>query len=182
MPFTFERLAVPDVILVSPRVFHDERGHFLETYKLSDFAAQGMELPFVQDNQSYSKKGVLRGLHYQIPPAAQAKLVRCLEGEVLDVAVDIRRRSPTFGRWVSARLSGENGQMLYVPVGFAHGFFTLSDHAVVNYKVTAEYAPDCERGIVWNDPEIGVAWPSDKVLLGPQDLELPCFAEADVFE
>jgi len=181
VPFTFEKLAIPEVILIRPRVFPDERGFFLETYKQSDFAANGIAVPFVQDNHSCSEKGVLRGLHYQVPPFAQGKLVRCVAGEVLDVAVDIRKGSPTFGKWVAEILSQENSSMLYVPPGFAHGYYAFSETVHVLYKVTAEYAPDCERGIIWNDPEIGVQWPSDQVRLSGQDQDNPSLADAELF-
>jgi len=181
MPFTFEKRAIPEVILVRPRVFPDERGFFLETYQRSAFSAQGgIDLPFVQDNHSCSVKGVLRGLHYQRAPCTQGKLVRCVVGEIFDVAVDIRRGSPTFGRWVAETLSQENQHMLYVPPGFAHGYYTCSETAHVLYKVTAEYAPDAERGILWNDPEIGVVWPSEEVLQSPQDRAHPPLARAEL--
>jgi dTDP-4-dehydrorhamnose 3,5-epimerase len=181
VPFRFERTSIPDVIRVRPRVFTDERGYFLETYKRSEFAAQGMiDLPFVQDNHAFSRRGVLRGLHYQLPPFVQGKLVRCLAGEILDVAVDIRRGSPTFGRWVAEPLSAESHTMLYVPPGFAHGYYTVSETAQVFYKVTAEYAPDAERGILWNDPAIGIPWPSTEVHLSAQDRANPPLGLAEV--
>jgi len=181
VPFIFEPLTIPDVIRVRPRVFGDERGFFLETYKRSEFAAHGIGLPFVQDNQSCSTRGVLRGLHYQVPPSAQGKLVRCVAGEVLDVAVDIRSGSPFFGKWVAETLSEQNHHMLYVPPGFAHGYYTLSERAQVLYKVTAEYAPACERGIRWDDPALGIAWPAREVTLSAQDVAHPPFCEAELF-
>lgn len=181
MPFTFEPLEVPDVVLIRPRVFRDDRGFFLETYKQSEFAVHGIEIPFVQDNHSCSEKGVVRGLHYQVPPFAQGKLVRCVAGEVLDVAVDIRKGSRFFGKWVARVLSEENRHMLYVPPGFAHGYYACSERVHVLYKVTAEYAPACERGIQWNDPAIGIAWPSREATLSEQDRASPPLAEAELF-
>jgi len=179
MPFEFERLEIPDITLIKPRRFGDDRGFFMETYKRSDFAAQGIEENFVQGNFSRSKRGVLRGLHYQKAPRPQGKLVGVLRGEVLDVAVDIRRGSPTYGRWVCEKLSDENGHMLYVPPGFAHGFCVLSAEVDFNYMVTAEYAPELDRGIIWNDPTIGVEWPVDEPLLTDKDAQWPLLQEAD---
>jgi dTDP-4-dehydrorhamnose 3,5-epimerase len=179
MPFTFHKLAIPDVIRIDVRVFEDERGFFMETYGAAEFAAHGIPLSFVQDNYSYSMRGVLRGLHYQKEPAAQGKLVRCALGEVYDVAVDIRRGSPTYGRWVGEVLSAENRRQLYVPPGFAHGFCVLGDAAGVAYKVTADYAPDLDRGIRWDDPEIAVQWPVADPVLSPKDAALPTLADAD---
>lgn len=154
----FERTALSDVILIHPRVFRDSRGYFLETWEQRKFAAAGIEAQFVQDNHSRSVRHVLRGLHYQIKQP-QGKVVRVVTGRIFDVAVDIRRASPTFGRWVAATLSDENHDMLWVPRGFAHGFFVLSDFADVLYRCTDFYAPAHERTIAWNDADIGVAWP-----------------------
>ena len=181
MGFTFEKTDLPDVILITPRVFKDDRGYFFETYKKSDFVANGIAEEFVQENRSFSIKGVLRGLHYQIHPHAQGKLVACASGSIFDVAVDIRRDSPHFGQWVGFDLTGENGNMLYLPPGFAHGFYTLSDSAQVVYKVTAEYAPHHEAGIMWNDPEIGIEWPAGRVVLSGRDEEHPGLREAKLF-
>ncbi|HRE15595.1 MAG TPA: dTDP-4-dehydrorhamnose 3,5-epimerase [Rhodocyclaceae bacterium] len=154
------RLAIPEVLLLEPRVFGDERGFFFESFNLDTFAAAtGVRPNFVQDNHSLSARGVLRGLHYQLAPKAQGKLVRVVRGEVFDVAVDIRRGSPTFGQWVGARLSGDNKLQLWIPPGFAHGFLTLSEQAEFLYKTTEFYSPADERCILWNDPEIGIAWP-----------------------
>lgn len=179
MSFMFERLAIPDMVLIEPAVQQDERGWFAEVYKLSAFAGAGIPTPFVQDNHSVSGRGVLRGLHYQRPPKAQGKLVRIVAGEVYDVAVDIRRRSPTFGRWVAVRLSADNRRMLYVPPGFAHGFCVLSDTAEVFYKTTVEYSPEDEHGIIWNDPDLAIAWPLDRPRLSPRDARLPRLKETE---
>jgi len=182
MPFTFQPLAIPDLILIEARHSQDARGFFLETYKRSAFAAHGIDVSFVQDNYSRSVRGVLRGLHFQKPPRAQGKLVQVIRGEVLDVAVDIRRGSPTYGQWAGLRLSGDRFQLLYIPVGFAHGFCVLSDEADFVYKVTAEYAPELEAGILWNDPEIGIEWPVADPIVSPRDAALPRLREAgDVF-
>lgn len=179
MPFQFRRLAIPDVVVVEGRTFGDERGFFAETYKLSEFAAYGILGPFVQDNWSHSCRGVLRGLHYQKLPRAQGKLVMVLGGEIWDVAVDIRQGSPTYGQSVSLALSAGDLRMLYVPPGFAHGFCVLSDTADVLYKVTEEYAPDLDRGIVWNDPDIAAQWPIANPTLSPKDARLPFLRDAD---
>jgi dTDP-4-dehydrorhamnose 3,5-epimerase len=180
MPFQFQRLQIPDVILVEARHFPDDRGFFLETYKRSEFAANGIPERFVQDNFSRSAHGVLRGMHYQIHPAAQGKLVRVARGEVFDVAVDIRKGSPTFGQWVGVHLSEERFQMAYVPVGFAHGFCVLSEYADLYYKVTAEYAGAQERGIMWNDPDVGIEWPIAEPVLSTRDAQLPPLKDADM--
>ncbi len=180
MPFTFTRLRIPDVILIEARVFPDARGFFLETYKYSDFATHGISEHFVQDNHSRSVQGVLRGLHYQHPPAAQGKLVRAARGVIFDVAVDIRPSSPTFGQWVGEMLSDENHRMLYMPPGFAHGFVVMSAVADVSYKATAEYAPELDSGIAWNDPTIGIRWPVQQPILSDKDAALPLLAAADI--
>lgn len=179
MPFEFERMDIPEVLLIRPQVFSDERGFFLETYKRSEFAANGLNVDFVQDNHSRSARGVLRGLHFQAPPKAQGKLVRVTRGEVFDVAVDVRRGSPTFGKWVGVRLTEDTQQMLYVPVGFAHGFCVLSDVADVVYKVTEEYAPECDGGIIWNDPEIAIEWPVEEPILSDKDAALPALSRSE---
>lgn len=178
MPFEFERLEIPEVVLVRPKVFADERGFFMEAYKSSDFAAFGIRQPFVQDNHSRSSKGVVRGLHFQRPPMAQAKLVMAVQGEIFDVAVDLRRGSPTFKRWVAVELSFANRHMLYIPEGFAHGFCVLSDWAYVVYKATAEYSPEEDAGIAWDDPEISVDWPIERPILSERDAALPRLREA----
>lgn len=157
------RLEIPDVILFEPKVFGDERGFFYESFNQQTFnQLTGLNVQFVQDNHSKSQKGVLRGLHYQLPPKAQGKLVRVVQGEVFDVAVDIRKDSPTFGQWVSAILSAENKQQLWIPEGFAHGFLTLSETAEFLYKTTDYYAPEMERCIIWNDERIGIDWPLEE--------------------
>jgi dTDP-4-dehydrorhamnose 3,5-epimerase len=179
MPFTFTPLAIPDVILVEPRVFGDDRGYFLETYKQSAFADAGIPDVFVQYNHSHSAHGVLRGLHYQLHPMAQGKLLSVMAGEIFDVAVDIRRGSPTYGQWVSATLSAANHRLLYVPPGFAHGFCVVSDMVDLLYQVTAEYSQIHELGILWNDPDIGVAWPIDEPLLSPRDVAAPRLRDAE---
>ena len=180
MPFTFTRLAIPDVVLVEARSFPDGRGFFLEGYKESEFTKNGIAARFVQDNHSRSARGTLRGLHYQKDPAAQAKLVMAVRGEIFDVAVDIRRGSATYGRWVGETLSEKNHRLLYVPAGFAHGFCVLSDAADITYKVSSEYSPEHDRGILWNDPKIGIRWPLDgDPLLSDKDLRQPLLADAD---
>ena len=177
MPFQFSRLAIPDVVLIEPTVFPDERGFFIESYKYSEFAAFGIKEHFVQDNHSRSVKGVLRGLHYQRQPKAQGKLVRVVVGEIFDVGVDIRKGSPTYGKWVGEVLSAENKRMLYIPPGFAHGFCVLSEVAEVLYKTTTEYSPEHDAGIIWNDPEIGIEWPIEHPILSEKDAGLPFLKE-----
>jgi len=173
MPFTFEPTDIPAVISIRPQLFGDARGFFLETYRRSAFEEAGITGQFVQDNHSRSVRGVIRGLHYQTAPAAQPKLVRVIRGSIWDVAVDVRGGSPTFGHWVSMELSEDNRAMLYVPGGFAHGFAVLSDIAEVEYKVTHEYSPDHERGIIWNDPSLGIDWPISDPIISDKDRVLP---------
>lgn len=179
MPFHFQPLAIPEVILVEPQRFGDARGFFMETYQYETFAANGIALRFVQDNHSRSAQSVLRGLHYQKAPVAQGKLLKVVVGEIFDVAVDIRRGSPTFGQWVGEILSADNGRLLYVPPGFAHGFCVLSETADLIYKTTDYYHPESEKGIIWNDAQIGVEWPITTPLLSARDQALPSLAEAD---
>lgn len=220
MPFQFSRLAIPEVVLIDPEVYLDERGFFMESYKYSEFSAFGIKEHFVQDNHSRSVKGVLRGLHYQRHPKAQGKLVRVVVGEIFDVAVDLRlargiardlphgiremkifhgvknipwaparaiekdgsipraKGSPTYGNWVGETLSAENKRMLYIPPGFAHGFCVLSEVAEVLYKTTAEYSPEYDAGIRWNDPDIGIQWPVENPILSEKDAALPRLREA----
>jgi dTDP-4-dehydrorhamnose 3,5-epimerase len=178
-----ETLAIPGLLLMTPRVFGDERGFFLESFNARDFrAASGIEPLFVQDNHSRSARHVLRGLHYQIRQA-QGKLVRVILGEVFDVAVDLRRASPTFGMWAGVRLSAANRQQLWIPPGFAHGFLTLSDAAELLYKATDYYAPEHERRILWNDPDLGIAWPlaGETPILSAQDRQGAAFHAAEHF-
>jgi len=179
MPSEFEKSSIKDVILIKPRVFKDDRGFFIETYKYSEFAANGIPERFVQDNHSRSSYGVLRGLHYQLAPKAQGKLVRCLAGKILDVAVDIRKGSPTFGQWVSYELSEENRHMLYVPAGFAHGFSVLSEYCEVHYKTTDEYSPEHERSIIWNDKQLGIDWKISEPFLAEKDKLAPELKNAE---
>jgi dTDP-4-dehydrorhamnose 3,5-epimerase len=169
MPFEFKRLEIPDVILITPKVFTDERGFFIETYQKDDFAKAGITGEFVQQNHSKSIKGVLRGLHYQKEPYAQAKLVRCIKGEIFDVAVDIRKNSPTFGKYVSVILSEENKKMLYIPRGFAHGFEVISDEAEVIYSVDNFYSKENESGIRWDNQKIDIKWPLKTPLVSSKD-------------
>jgi len=178
MPFKFKKLEISDLIIIEPYVFHDDRGFFMESYKYSDFASYGIDINFVQDNHSCSKKGVIRGLHYQNPPKAQGKLIRVIAGEIFDVAVDIRKGSPTYGKWWGVILSAENKKMFYIPSGFAHGFCVLSDMAEVLYKTTEEYAPEHEAGIVWNDPDINIDWPIKNPIVSPKDAALPRLKDA----
>ena len=173
MPFEFKRLEIQGVTLITPKVFTDERGFFMETYQKDAFAKAGITGEFVQQNHSKSVKGVLRGLHYQKEPYAQAKLVRCIKGEIFDVAVDIRKNSPTFGKYVSATLSAENKSMLYIPRGFAHGFEVLSDEAEITYSIDNIYAKESESGIIWNDPSIKINWPIKSPILSEKDKKWP---------
>ena len=178
-----QALSMPEVVLFTPTVFGDERGLFMESYNARAFSeATGCEPDFVQDNHSKSQRGVLRGLHYQLPPNAQGKLVRVVTGAVFDVAVDLRCSSPTFGQWVGQVLSADNRQQLWIPPGFAHGFLTLTDTADFLYKTTAYYAPASERAIAWDDPAIGINWPSDgEPLVSEKDRKGMALCEAEVF-
>jgi dTDP-4-dehydrorhamnose 3,5-epimerase len=174
MPFVFEPQPIPGVYLVRPRAFVDPRGWFMETWRRSDFEKAGLEADWVQDNVARSTtRGVLRGLHFQREPRAQAKLVRCVLGRVFDVAVDVRPGSATRGRFVAAELSEENRSMLLVPRGFAHGYVTLTDVCEVAYKVDAEYAPESEGGLAWDDPDVGIPWPVPEPLLSDRDRGWP---------
>ena len=164
-----ETTDLPGVLIITPRVFKDARGFFFESYNAEQFKARGIDTVFVQDNHSQSTRGTLRGLHFQLPPMAQDKLVRCVRGAIWDVAVDIRASSPTFGRWVGVELSADDFRQLYVPSGFAHGFCVLSDEAEVLYKASTVYSPAHERGIAWDDPDIGITWPTAEPLLSDRD-------------
>lgn len=179
MNFAIERLEIEGLLLVHSKRFDDLRGHFVETWSRDAFQRLGIELNFVQDNQSLSaRRGTVRGLHFQLPPFAQAKLVRVLNGAVFDVAVDLRCGSPHYGRWCGTKLAADRPQQLYVPKGFAHGFVTLEPDTVVAYKVDSSYAPHCDAGIHWQDPDIGIEWPLDTAdaVLSPKDSSLPPFA------
>jgi len=177
MPFKFENMSVLGVTLIKPIVFEDERGFFLETYKKRDLESAGITAEFVQDNHSRSERGVLRGLHFQRVPYAQAKIVRCTRGSIYDVAVDLREGSPTFGRYVDVILSEENKHQLYIPRGCAHGFLVLSEVAEVMYKADNVYAPECEGGLAWNDPDVNISWPDDNPILSQRDLDWPTLAD-----
>jgi dTDP-4-dehydrorhamnose 3,5-epimerase len=183
MPYTVTPTAIPEVLILEPKVFGDARGFFYESFNARDFAqATGLDVSFVQDNHSKSSKGVLRGLHYQIQHA-QGKLVRVVQGEVFDVVVDLRKRSPTFGQWVGVHLSADNHRQLWVPPGFAHGFVVLSESAESLYKVTDYWYPEHERSLLWNDPAVGIDWPLDgQPLLAAKDAAGKLLAEAPCFE
>ena len=175
-------LSIPDVLLIEPQVFGDDRGFFYESFNQNKFeAALGHKINFVQDNHSKSVKGVLRGLHYQLSPKAQGKLVRVIQGEVFDVAVDLRQSSPTFGQWVGEILSGDNKKQMWIPEGFAHGFLTLSDTAEFLYKTTDFYSPEHEQSILWDDETIGIDWPLEEVSLSSKDSAAVSFKEAKYF-
>lgn len=183
MRFKFTRLEIPDVILIEPKINLDSRGFFYESYREDAFAQEGISDRFVQDNRSCSHAGVLRGLHYQLPPRAQSKLVSVFRGRVFDVAVDIRRSSKTFGKAVSVVLSGENHHMLYVPPGFAHGFCALENFTDFEYKVSQFYCPEYERGILWSDPEIGIQWPEiSPYVISDKDQRYPRLKSAELFD
>lgn len=177
----FEKCDISGLVVVKPKVFEDERGFFLESYKKSDFFGHGIDVEFDQDNHSFSKKGVLRGLHYQLPPMAQDKLIRVVKGAVWDIAVDIRKNSPTFGKWFAIELSEENRKMLYIPVGFAHGFASLTEEVHLTYKCSREYSPGHDAGIIWNDPDLAITWPAVEPILSKKDTELPFLRDAEVF-
>lgn len=177
--FTATPLEIPEVLLVQPQKFGDQRGYFMETFSRKDFERLGIRSDFVQDNQSLSaRQGTVRGLHFQLPPLPQAKLVRVLKGAIFDVAVDLRRQSPSFGQWCGTTLTADTGNQLFIPRGFAHAFCTLDPETIVAYKVDEYYAPECDAGLIWNDPEIGIDWPiaSDKAILSGKDAALPPLA------
>jgi len=179
MPFAIRPTELPGILEIESPVHGDARGFFTEIHNADRFGPAGFTETFQQDNLSCSAKGTLRGLHYQILPNGQGKLVRCLRGSVFDVAVDIRRGSPTFGKWVGRTLTGANGLALWVPAGFAHGFLALADETYVLYKCTTCYAPQAERAIIWNDPAIGIDWPIPPAHFSPKDLAAPLLANAD---
>ena len=179
MPFRFSRLSLPEVIIIEPTVFPDDRGFFMETYKYSEFVRNGITERFVQGNQSHSTRHTLRGLHYQNAPRAQSKLMRVVLGEIFDVVVDIRKGSPRYGQWLAVQLSAGNKKSLYVPPGFAHGACVVSDEATLLYMVTEEYAPECEAGVIWNDPALAIDWPLQNPVLSQRDRAWPCLNAAD---
>jgi dTDP-4-dehydrorhamnose 3,5-epimerase len=173
MPFEFTQTSLPGVMLIEPRAFEDARGFFMETYRQNDYASAGVPDACVQENHSRSSQGTLRGLHFQRPPKAQGKLVRAIVGEIFDVAVDIRPDSQTFGQWVGITLSAENRRILYIPSWCAHGFCVVSETAEVVYKTTAEYAPELEGGLAWDDASLAIAWPVSNPLVSHRDRQWP---------
>ena len=180
----YKETEIKGVYIIEPRVFNDARGYFFEAWKQAEFNEKVGPVEFVQDNESKSSKGVLRGLHFQKGDASQAKLVRVIKGRVLDVAVDCRRSSPTFGKYVMAELSDENKRQLFIPRGFAHGFLVLSDEAVFTYKVDNPYAPQADGGIRWDDPDLNIQWPvtADEILTSEKDLKLPFMKDVELFD
>jgi dTDP-4-dehydrorhamnose 3,5-epimerase len=180
--FNFIETKIRDLYIIEPNVFGDHRGYFMETYNRNDFVQAGLTMEFVQDNESKSKKGVLRGLHFQTKHT-QGKLVRVTKGQVYDVAVDLRKGSPTFGNWEGVMLSDENKRMFYVPEGFAHGFLVISDEAVFNYKCTNYYAPEYDSGLIWSDPDVAIEWPMQEigeVFLSDKDKNLKRLKDLDI--
>jgi dTDP-4-dehydrorhamnose 3,5-epimerase len=183
LPMKFEETSLPGVIRIAPIVHHDSRGYFIETWQARDFAASGIDAEFVQENFSHSKKGTLRGLHYQIEHP-QGRLVRVVQGSVFDVSVDLRRSSPTFGQWMGEILSAENRHQLWVPPGFGHGFLVLSETAGFQYNCTDYYAPEADRSIRWDDPDIGIDWPltpGEELILSDKDMEAPNLRDAEIY-
>jgi len=180
----FIKTEIPEVVIIEPKVFGDERGYFMETYRKDLFDQNVRKVEFIQDNESKSKRGVLRGLHYQLPPFAQSKLVKVIKGSVIDVAVDIRKDSPTFGKYVAVELSEENKRQMFIPRGFAHGFLVTSDEAIFVYKVDNYYSPKCDRSIRFDDPDIHINWnfPKDKILVSDKDKNAPFLKDAEIFE
>jgi len=179
MAFTFHPLAIRDVVLIRPDRHLDDRGFFKEVYREGDFADAGIRVRFVQDNLTLSVRGVLRGLHYQLSPAAQGKLVGVVRGRIYDVAVDLRVGGPTYGKWVARTLDVDGGEMLWIPPGFAHGYCVLSETADVFYKVTEEFVPELNRGLAWNDPSLGIQWPISDPILSDADQRQPRLARCD---
>ena len=180
MPFSFKLLSIPEVILIEPKVFLDDRGYFLETFKSSDFLSNNISNNFVQDNLSFSRKNVIRGMHFQRKPKEQGKLVSVIKGRVIDVAVDIRKESPTFMKWIAVELNDSQNAMLYIPAGFAHGFLSLTEEVYLLYKCTNEYDPIADSGIRWNDPDIGIPWPINNPVLSEKDQRLPYLKDLDI--
>ena len=182
MPFEFEKCEIHNVLLIKPKVFFDKRGFFLETYKKSSFLEAGIKEDFNQDNFSFSKRGVLRGLHLQRKPKSQSKLVRCVKGEILDVIVDVRANSNTFGKWLSFLLNDVNQHILYVPDGFLHGFVVLSENAIVHYKASCEYCVNCEDGVVWNDKTLDINWQIKDPIVSDKDKLLKKFIDFEAYQ
>jgi dTDP-4-dehydrorhamnose 3,5-epimerase len=182
VPFEFEECEIHSVLLIKPKVFFDERGFFLETYKKSSFREAGIKEDFNQDNFSFSKRGVLRGLHLQRKPKSQSKLVRCVKGEILDVIVDVRANSNTFGKWLSFLLNDVNQHILYVPDGFLHGFVVLSENAIVHYKASCEYCVNCEDGVVWNDKTLDINWRIKDPIVSDKDKLLKKFIDFEAYQ
>lgn len=180
----FTKTDIPDVVLIEPVVRGDSRGYFIETFLLDKFLKEVTDTTFVQENESSSAYGVLRGLHYQLPPHAQAKLVRVVKGRIYDVAVDIRRKSPTFGKYVGFELSGDNKRQLFIPRGFAHGFVTLEDNTIVQYKTDNYYAPNSEGAILWSDEELHIEWPIDlnRIIISEKDKNSPILRNSMLFK
>jgi len=178
MDFLFKKLSIPEVILIEPKMYPDNRGFFFENFKEKDFFSNGIK-KMIQDNFSHSINGVIRGLHYQKNPKAQAKLVTVFNGKIFDVAVDIRKNSPTYGKWVSEILSSENHRSLYIPEGFAHGFCVVSEEADVLYKVSNEYSQENEGGIIWNDPTLNIPWSVEKPIISEKDNKLPSLENSE---
>lgn len=181
MNFNFTKNEFVGMAIIAPRIFSDERGHFYESYKFSDFQKNGISDNFVQDNYSYSSRGVVRGLHFQAAGKEQAKLVYCLSGEIYDVVVDLRKSSKTFGKYFGIVLSAENNLMLYIPKGFAHGFATLSEATKISYKVSEEYDPKSEFGIRWNDPDLAIDWRVESPIVSAKDQILPLLKDSKIF-
>ena len=179
MPFKFTKLEIPEVLIIEPTVLKDERGFFMEGFKYSEFQKNGISFNILQENLSHSKKNVLRGLHYQLKEAAQGKLICAVWGSLFDVAIDLRIGSPSYGKWVGVTLSRENRKMIWIPPGFAHGFLALEDDTEILYKTTGEYSQEKERGIIWNDPTIGIKWPFKNPLLSKRDRNLPTLDKAE---
>ncbi len=180
MPFNFQPAELPGLVIVKPTVFFDNRGTFFETYKKSDFITAGIIDEFAQDNQSISRKGTMRGLHFQRSPHAQAKLVRVVHGAAWDVAVDLRKGSPSYIKWFGLELSSENGSMLYIPAGFSHGFLALENDTVFAYKCSLEYNRESEGGFRWDDPDINISWPAEQIEVSEKDASLPYWREEKV--
>lgn len=182
MPFEFEKLEIEGLVLIKPKVFGDNRGFFMESYKKSEFVQNGIDVEFIQDNHSKSTKGVLRGLHYQASPKQQAKLIRCSKGRIFDVAVDLRKDSKTFGKYAKVELSEENKHMFFIPEGFAHGFVVLSDEAELLYKTNAEFSLELDRGLLWSDGTVNVDWGVDSPILSEKDANQPKLNELNKLE